>query len=476
MFKSTIYIDKDVNRDSVCKFMEDCRKTKTDVHSLKVICGGETKVRVALAPYSFEYKQQLYSLSKSFTSTAIGFLVDAGKISVEDRMVDLFPEKCPEVIGENLSKMRLKHVLSMNTGHKECILGGIRNDKDPVRRFFEHEPEFEPGTNFCYNNAATYMLSQIVTKYTGMTMYEFLNFKLFKPLGIENTYWNTFANGCSQGAVGFHASTDDIAKLGLLYLNGGVFDGKRILSENWVKEATTPHSDNSTNGTPDWTAGYGYQFWLNGREGFRGDGAFGQLCVVLPEKDMVLAMEVYSEDMQGEMNLVFELADNLFGESSMSESDFEKFAESYNMPASYTPGDLSTSIYRLEKNLYGMNFIQFSQDEKCIYLNFSDGRSWQKMSFGKGEFKENKIFIKKLKPTLEGLMGHDNVEDVHFAGWCNFEDGTLHLHINYSDNPHTDDYVCTFNGDDFVMHKAQDTEFCYDGKILGKIFNTEDIL
>ena len=113
------------------------------------------------------------------------------------------------------------------------------------------------------------MLSEIVRKYTGMTMYDFLSQRLFAPLGIAGTHWNAFADGNSQGAVGLHASADDIAKLGLLYLNKGVYNRKRMLSENWVETATKAWSDNSATGTPDWTAGYGFQFWRNAREGFR---------------------------------------------------------------------------------------------------------------------------------------------------------------------------------------------------------------
>lgn len=217
-------------------------------------------MRIAPAPYSFEYKQQAYSLSKSFTSTAIGFLVDEGRVSIDDRLVDIFSDVITEKIGTNVKKIRVKHLLSMNTGHKNCILSYICNSDNPVKSFLKFEPEFEPGTHFCYNNAATFMLSEIVGKYAGMTVYDFLSLRLFEPLGINNAHWNSFADGNSQGVVGLHVSTDDVAKLGLLYLNKGVYNGRRILSENWIKAATKVWSDTSTNGTQDWTSGYGFQF------------------------------------------------------------------------------------------------------------------------------------------------------------------------------------------------------------------------
>lgn len=468
---SEVTVSGNVNLDAVISFMKKCKENKTDVHSFEIIHGGEVKVKVAAAPYSFEYKQQLYSLSKSFSSTAIGLLADGGVIDIEDRVVDIFPDKCPNVIGENLSKMRLRHLLSMNTGHSRCLLNDIRRDKDPVKSFLSFEPEFEPGTYFVYNNAATFMLSEIVRKYTGMTMYDFLSQRLFAPLEIVGTHWNAFADGNSQGAVGLHASADDIAKLGLLYLNKGVYNGKRILSENWVETATKAWSDNSANGTPDWTAGYGFQFWRNAREGFRGDGAFGQLCMVFPPKDTVFAAEVYSDDMQTEIDLVYELIDNLYGKSSSAASDLQKFADGYNKPFEYADGKITDNLYRCDENAFGITFVKFGTDNDCINLDFSDGTRWQTMKFGKGKFIENNIIIKKFKPTLEELAGHDEKESVHFVAYCTFKNGELHLHFNYLDNPHLDRYVCRFDNSSFEMKKIKESEFSCNGELQGKSLN-----
>lgn len=468
---SEVTVANVVNSDAVISFMKKCKENKTDVHSFEIIHGGEVKVKIAAAPYSFGYKQQLYSLSKSFSSTAIGLLVDGGVIDIEDRVVDIFPDKCPNVIGENLSKMRLRHLLSMNTGHSRCLLNDIRRDKDPVKSFLSFEPEFEPGTYFVYNNAATYMLSEIVAKYTGMTMYDFLYQRLFVPLEISGTHWNTFVDGNSQGAVGLHASTDDIAKLGILYLNKGVYNGKRILSEKWVENAAKAWSENSTNGTPDWVAGYGFQFWRNARDGFRGDGAFGQLCMVFPTKNMVFAMETYSEDMQGEIDILYELADNLYGESKATVDELKAFADEYNAPCEYEGGKITDKIYKCDKNIFGIAFVKFSEDDECINLNFSDGTRWQTMKFGKGKFFENNIIIKKFKPTLEELAGHDEKESVHFVAYCTFKNGELHLHFNYLDNPHLDRYVCRFDNSSFEMKKIKESEFSCNGELHGKSLN-----
>ncbi len=211
-------------------------------------------------------------------------------------------------------------------------MGEIKNEPDIVKAFMSIEPEYEPGTHFAYNNSGTYMLSEIVTKVTGMTMMDFLSYRLFEPLGITDIRWDTFKSGRNQAAVGLHASADDLMKLGVLYLNKGVYNGKRILSEEWVAAATSIHSDNSNNGTEDWTSGYGFQFWMNAREGYRGDGAFGQLVVVLPERDMVVVEQSYTMDMQKQMAAVYELVDNLYSKDNTSAEEFESSVLALNAP------------------------------------------------------------------------------------------------------------------------------------------------
>ena len=355
----------------------------------------------------------------------------------------------------------------MNTGHKNCILSYICNSDNPVKSFLKFEPEFETGTHFCYNNAATFMLSEIVGKYAGMTVYDFLSLRLFEPLGINNAHWNSFADGNSQGAVGLHVSTDDVAKLGLLYLNKDVYNGRRILSENWIKAATKVWSDTSTNGTQDWTSGYGFQFWKNFRDGFRGDGAFGQLCMVFPSKNMVFESEVYSENVQTEIDLVYELVEKLYGDSNTKPESLQLFDDKYNLPCEYNSDVITNKVYKCEKNRFGITFVKFSVDNGCIGLNFSDGTVWQTMKFGKGHFCENNVVIKSFKPSLEGLTGSGEKESVHFAAFCTFKDDILHLYFNYLDNPHTDEYVCSFGKNDFKMSRSKKFDFCYNEVIEG---------
>lgn len=260
-------------------------------------------------PYRPQAPHSLFSLSKSFTSTAIGLAVAEGLLAVNDPVLKFFPNDAPANPGDNLKAMRVRHLLSMNTGHQEDTTPHVFGSQDAnwPRAFLSLPVENQPGAWFAYNTAATYMLSAIITQLTGETLLDYLRPRLFDPLGIENPTWDTDPRGLSIGGSGLHITTEDIARFGQLYLQQGVWDGQRILPATWVAEATSAHSDNSNTQTnPDWVVGYGYQFWRCRHDCYRADGAFGQYCVVMPEQDAVLAMISGVRDMQAVLDKVWQ--------------------------------------------------------------------------------------------------------------------------------------------------------------------------
>jgi CubicO group peptidase (beta-lactamase class C family) len=260
------------------------------------------------APYAPQFPHSLYSLSKSFTSTGIGLAVAEGLLTVDDPALKFFPDEAPKEPGENLKAMRVRHLLSMNTGHKEDTTRHVFGNKDDnwPRAFLSLPVDYEPGTWFVYNTGATYMLSSILTKLTGQTLLDYLRPRLFDPLGIHAPTWETDPRGVNLGGTGLHITLEDIARFGQMYLQKGLWEGKQLLPEKWIEEATYAHSDNSnTQSNPDWKLGYGYQFWRCQHEAYRGDGAFGQFCIVMPEQDVVLAIISGVRDMQAVLNKVW---------------------------------------------------------------------------------------------------------------------------------------------------------------------------
>jgi len=196
--------------------------------------------------------------------------------------------------------MRLRHIASMASGHEEETWGrAVNADPDePVRGFLLIPPDRSPGTVFAYNQPCTYSLAAIVQRKAGMPLTSYLRPRLFDPLGIGEVGWQTYPPGRERGFTGLHARTEDIAKLGLLYLQRGRWNGAQLISEDWIAQATSKQIDNAGRQTSlDWQQGYGFQFWMS-RHGYRGDGAFGQFCLVLPEQDAVLVTTACTRDMQ----------------------------------------------------------------------------------------------------------------------------------------------------------------------------------
>ena len=237
------------------------------------------------APYDAETPHILYSLSKSFTSTAVGLAISDGKLSLDDQVLKFFPEDAPPQPSDNLRAMRVRDLLRMATGNQtEAQLRDATTKDEPwTRIFLAHPVPFKPGTHFLYNSPGTYMLSAIVQKVTGMTVLDYLQPRLFEPLGFKNPTWVTSPQGISAGAWGLMARTEEMARFGQLYLQKGEWQGRQLVPRAWVEEATSLKTANGSAPTSDWDQGYGYQFWRCRHNAFRGDGAFGQYCIVIPD-------------------------------------------------------------------------------------------------------------------------------------------------------------------------------------------------
>lgn len=276
-------------------------------HSLMLLRDGHVLAEGWWAPYAADRVHLLYSLSKSFTSTAVGLAVHEGLLDLDDTVLSHFPELDSEITDPRSRRIRIRHLLAMASGHREETLQRAL-DRDPldlVRGFLLLPPDDEPGTVFAYNQPCTYALSLIVQRASGSSLTDYLRPRLLDPLGIDGVGWITDTAGQELGYSGLHAQTEAIAALGQLYLQGGRWEGRQLLPAAWVEEATRSHVSNGSDPASDWEQGYGFQFWM-ARHGYRGDGAFGQFCVVLPEHGVVLAMTGQSEDMQGVLNLAWQ--------------------------------------------------------------------------------------------------------------------------------------------------------------------------
>lgn len=293
-----------VSSAGVLSFIEAVDKDVHSLNSFMLVRHGSVVAEGWWAPYEPEARHSLYSLSKSFTSTAIGIAVAEGKLSLDDEVLKFFPEDAPTEPGNNLKAMRVSDLLRMNTGHQSEPPRPL--DQSWTKAFLAHPVPFKPGTHFQYNTSATYMCSAILQKVTGQTLLEYLKPRLFDPLGIEKPTWEMSPQGVATGGYGLSVRTGDIARFGQLYLQKGKWHDKQLLSETWIDAATSRQTSNGSNPSSDWDQGYGYQFWRCRHGAYRGDGAFGQYCIVLPEQDAVIAITSGLRDMQQVLNLVWD--------------------------------------------------------------------------------------------------------------------------------------------------------------------------
>ena len=294
------------------------------MHSFMLVRHGKVVAEGWWAPEAADKPHILWSLSKSFTSTAVGLAVAEGKLDIDDKVLSFFPEDAPVEPSEKLKAMRVRDLLTMSTGHAaEPWWSG---DEVWTKRFFAEPVVHEPGSTFRYNTPATYMQSAIVQKVTGQTIVDYLTPRLFEPLGIQKPTWDKSPQGISIGGYGLYLKTEDIAKFGQLYLQKGTWNGKQLIPAEWVAQATGKQVENDkapSAGNPDWRQGYGFQFWQCRHGAFRGDGKDGQFCIVLPKQDAVIAITAKTGNMQKQLDFVWEHLLPAFQDEPLAENAAE---------------------------------------------------------------------------------------------------------------------------------------------------------
>ncbi|MFQ6170552.1 serine hydrolase domain-containing protein [Oryzobacter sp. R7] len=278
-----------------------------EAHGVLVLRHGRVVAEGTWAPYRPDVVQLVYSVSKTFTSCAVGLAEAEGLLSLDERLVDVFPEAAA-VAGPRAARLALHHVLSMSTGHEADTYVWRDGDlRTFPAEFLAKEPECEPGSWFVYHNGATLMAALAVQRRSGRRLLDYLRPRLLDPLGVGPAAWSGH-DGLDAGFSGLHVTTEALARLGELLRLDGVWGGRHLLPEGWVARAsaaqvdTTPHPE-----TVDWQQGYGYQLWRCRHDAFRADGAWGQFAVVVPAAGLVVGVTSCSTDTQALLDGIWEV-------------------------------------------------------------------------------------------------------------------------------------------------------------------------
>ncbi len=299
-----------VSSAAVLRFIEDVDANIDALHSFMLVRHGKVVAEGWWTPHNPQAQHMLFSLSKSFTSTAVGMAIAEGRLSLDTPLIELFPTDAPTEPSGNLRNMRVRDLLAMNTGHHDDDLNAFawagRDGTTLVHDFLHLPVAHKPGTHFLYNTPASYVLAAAVEKVSGTSLVDYLTPRLFAPLGIVSPHWDRSKDGVAVGGFGLRATTEDIAKFGQLYLQRGEWNGRRLLPADYVDAATSRQTSNGSNPNSEWDQGYGYQFWRCTPGFYRGDGRFGQFCIVMPQHDAVIAITSGTNDMAGVMKRVWQ--------------------------------------------------------------------------------------------------------------------------------------------------------------------------
>ena len=416
---------------------------------------GRTIAEGGWSPCETNGLHMLYSLSKSFTSTAIGMLVDEGKLDLDERIVDLFPGKMPPDPSKNLLEMRVRDLLSMATGHETDSASSLTHsaDGDWIKAFLAHPVPRRPGTWFRYDSGATYMLSAIVRAKSGERPSEYLARRLFEPLGISGARWNRSPEGEDLGGWGLNMTTRDIARFGQFWLQRGEWEGRQLLSRDYVALASAKQISNASGPrrfegdtvTDDWQVGYGFQFWRCTHGCYRAAGAYGQLAVVMPDQDAVLAVNS-NFSMRKTLERLWEILLPAMGDAPLPEAPEEARALESLTASLMRPTVKGDAVGRVAGGSFadsnGASFSLASADGGWT-LAVTNAEWRCSIPVGFGEWRRGFVDFKEKFEMLHCLPGRQAVAAC--GAWT--APDTFKAELFFVETPHASTVTIRFNGD-----------------------------
>lgn len=299
-----------VPSDTVAAFLRDLQSERTlNMHSVLLLRHGKVIAEATFGDQDSGVWKMTFSACKSITALAIGMLIDEGKLTEQTRVAELFPDKTTPISRLKYKDLTVEHLLMMKSGAVFNEAAAM-TETDWVRAFFANAPDTRVGQKFRYNSLNTYMLSAVVKRVSGQGLGDYLRERLFEPLGITDWFWETCPEGIEKGGWGLYLGNEDLAKIGQMVLQGGVWNGKRLLSKEWLQsatefQATTPTSYGAFN--------YGYQIWTGRKQPrFLFNGMLGQNVLAFTDTDILLVTNAGNDELF-QQSRFFELAEQYFG-------------------------------------------------------------------------------------------------------------------------------------------------------------------
>ena len=285
--------------DCIIRLIERLQKRQIPMHSLLLMHHDKLIFEGYYAPCRADSLHRMFSISKNFTSIAIGLLLDEGKIALDDPIIQYFPEKLPDEVHPWIAQMTIRDMLMMRTCHASTTYK-VNMSSDWVESFFTVPPTHPSGTLFHYDTSSAHTLCALVEKLTGCDMLDYIKKKL-DILGFsENSYMIKDPFGVSMGGSGLVALPLDMMKFGYFIAHRGLVLGKQLISPSYIDMAVSPITATCmTAPIPGEAQGYGLQFWRNERNGFMCYGMGGQLIIFLPDYELICVTTADTQNIQG---------------------------------------------------------------------------------------------------------------------------------------------------------------------------------
>jgi CubicO group peptidase (beta-lactamase class C family) len=443
-----------VNAAIVAAFLDDAAATGLDIHGVMLHRAGRVVAEGWRWPYRADRPRIMHSATKSVLACAIGMALEEGRFGLHDKVVSFFPELISGSIDAKLASMTVEHLLTMRAGHAAETSGSIWRGiaTSWTAEFFKIPLEYPPGTTFMYTSAASYMLSAILTKVTGQTLHDYLKPRFFAPLGIVDEQWDLGPDDVNPGGNGLTMKTADLLKLGVLHAQGGVWEGRRILSEAWVAQATRSHGDN-----------YGYQWTTSEGGAYAAIGIFMQFAMVFPSHQATLAVvgasqegsQVYRPVVQRHFPRAFE---EQLPASEAQKADAHlrsRLAAAGEQPplaanSCLTGARISGKTFRMEPNPLGVTAVRFVfENDRCVF-HLVDASGDHSVVCGLRDWIESRTGV----PGADLHHGYALQSAVVVASAAWTDANTLRMIWIFAETAFRDTVVCRFDNGSVTVERS----------------------